>query len=89
MRHTSLSTSWPMTMLMESVAYCVTGITFSISLVLLCSITHNFLRYSCSQPSGLHDNSGAAGDWVNCGTCGEWAHFGCDRRQGLGAFKVL
>ncbi|KAK4746853.1 hypothetical protein SAY87_025890 [Trapa incisa] len=19
--------------------------------------------------------------------CGEWAHFGCDRRQGLGAFK--
>ncbi|KAI3414558.1 uncharacterized protein J3R85_016201 [Psidium guajava] len=32
-------------------------------------------------------HSGAAGDWVNCGTCGEWAHFGCDRRQGLGAFK--
>ncbi|GAA0145868.1 hypothetical protein LIER_05954 [Lithospermum erythrorhizon] len=31
--------------------------------------------------------SSAAGDWVNCGTCGEWAHFGCDRRQGLGAFK--
>ncbi|KAK7846107.1 at-rich interactive domain-containing protein 4, partial [Quercus suber] len=30
----------------------------------------------------------AAGDWVNnCGICGEWAHFGCDRRQGLGAFK--
>ncbi|MFS7974657.1 putative chromatin regulator PHD family [Helianthus anomalus] len=29
----------------------------------------------------------AAGDWVNCGVCGEWAHFGCDRRQGLGAFK--
>jgi hypothetical protein len=25
---------------------------------------------------------------VNCGICGEWAHFGCDRRQGLGAFKV-
>ncbi|KAE8712523.1 AT-rich interactive domain-containing protein 4 [Hibiscus syriacus] len=24
---------------------------------------------------------------VNCGVCGEWAHFGCDRRQGLGAFK--
>lgn len=34
-------------------------------------------------------NSSAAGDWVNCGICGEWAHFGCDRRQGLGAFKVL
>ncbi|KAJ8767421.1 hypothetical protein K2173_017465 [Erythroxylum novogranatense] len=32
-------------------------------------------------------NSSAAGDWVNCGNCGEWAHFGCDRRQGLGAFK--
>ncbi|KAK4741470.1 hypothetical protein SAY87_025058 [Trapa incisa] len=32
-------------------------------------------------------HSGAAGDWVNCGVCGEWAHFGCDRRQGLGAFK--
>ncbi|KAG5538031.1 hypothetical protein RHGRI_025202 [Rhododendron griersonianum] len=31
--------------------------------------------------------SSAAGDWVNCGICGEWAHFGCDRRQGLGAFK--
>ncbi|XP_078429531.1 ARID/BRIGHT DNA-binding domain-containing protein isoform X2 [Wolffia australiana] len=28
-----------------------------------------------------------AGDWVNCGLCGEWAHFGCDKRQGLGAFK--
>ena len=33
-------------------------------------------------------NSSAAGDWVNCGICGEWAHFGCDTRQGLGAFKV-
>lgn len=33
-------------------------------------------------------SSSAAGDWVNCGLCGEWAHFGCDRRQGLGAFKV-
>ncbi|WJX24541.1 AT-rich interactive domain-containing protein 4, variant 2 [Trifolium repens] len=32
-------------------------------------------------------HSSAAGDWVNCGLCGEWAHFGCDRRQGLGAFK--
>ncbi|KAA0059361.1 AT-rich interactive domain-containing protein 4-like [Cucumis melo var. makuwa] len=32
-------------------------------------------------------HSSAAGDWVNCGFCGEWAHFGCDRRQGLGAFK--
>ncbi|KAK6118737.1 hypothetical protein DH2020_047542 [Rehmannia glutinosa] len=29
----------------------------------------------------------APGDWVNCGLCGEWAHFGCDRRPGLGAFK--
>lgn len=25
---------------------------------------------------------------MNCGICGKWAHFGCDRRQGLGAFKV-
>ncbi|PSS07285.1 AT-rich interactive domain-containing protein [Actinidia chinensis var. chinensis] len=32
-------------------------------------------------------HSSAAGDWVNCGMCGEWAHFGCDRRPGLGAFK--
>ncbi|KAK7276497.1 hypothetical protein RIF29_17637 [Crotalaria pallida] len=32
-------------------------------------------------------HSSAAGDWVNCGICGEWAHFGCDRSQGLGAFK--
>ncbi|KAF3968900.1 hypothetical protein CMV_007262 [Castanea mollissima] len=32
-------------------------------------------------------HSSAAGHWVNCGICGEWAHFGCDRRQGLGAFK--
>lgn len=32
--------------------------------------------------------SSAPGDWVNCGLCGEWAHFGCDRRPGLGAFKV-
>ncbi|KAJ7552209.1 hypothetical protein O6H91_06G046200 [Diphasiastrum complanatum] len=32
-------------------------------------------------------HSGAEGDWVNCGMCGEWAHFGCDRRMGLGSFK--
>ncbi|KAL2643998.1 hypothetical protein R1flu_011585 [Riccia fluitans] len=32
-------------------------------------------------------HSGAAGDWVNCGICGEWAHFGCDKRTGLGTFK--
>ncbi|XAR51296.1 hypothetical protein NMG60_11005891 [Bertholletia excelsa] len=32
-------------------------------------------------------HSSAVGDWVNCGICGEWALFGCDRRQGLGAFK--
>ncbi|CAA7394992.1 unnamed protein product [Spirodela intermedia] len=32
-------------------------------------------------------HSSEAGDWVNCGLCGEWAHFGCDKRQGLGAFK--
>lgn len=37
----------------------------------------------------LRSSSSAAGDWVNCGICGEWAHFGCDRRPGLGAFKVL
>eukprot|EP01018_Ginkgo_biloba_P027848 Gb_40034 [translate_table: standard] len=32
-------------------------------------------------------HSSTPGDWVNCGICGEWAHFGCDRRTGLGAFK--
>ncbi|KAJ1289798.1 hypothetical protein BS78_02G192200 [Paspalum vaginatum] len=32
-------------------------------------------------------HSSAPGDWVNCGLCDEWAHFGCDRRQGLGTFK--
>ncbi|XP_020104023.1 AT-rich interactive domain-containing protein 4-like [Ananas comosus] len=32
-------------------------------------------------------HSSAPGDWVNCGLCGEWAHFGCDRRQGLASFK--
>ncbi|KAH7446503.1 hypothetical protein KP509_01G059600 [Ceratopteris richardii] len=32
-------------------------------------------------------HSSAAGDWVNCGACGEWAHYGCDKRHGLGAFK--
>ncbi|KAJ7524785.1 hypothetical protein O6H91_17G021500 [Diphasiastrum complanatum] len=32
-------------------------------------------------------HSSAEGDWVNCGMCGEWAHFGCDRRMGLGSFK--
>ncbi|URD93737.1 Phosphatidylinositol-4-phosphate 5-Kinase [Musa troglodytarum] len=32
-------------------------------------------------------HSSAPGDWVNCGLCGEWAHFGCDRRPGLGTFK--
>ncbi|CAO2169277.1 unnamed protein product [Urochloa humidicola] len=32
-------------------------------------------------------HSSALGDWVNCGLCGEWAHFGCDRRQELGTFK--
>lgn len=37
----------------------------------------------------MRSYSSAAGDWVNCGICGEWAHFGCDRRPGLGAFKVL
>ncbi|OEL19626.1 AT-rich interactive domain-containing protein 4 [Dichanthelium oligosanthes] len=33
-------------------------------------------------------HSGDPGGWVNCGVCGEWAHFGCDKRQGLGTFKV-
>ncbi|XP_024522751.1 AT-rich interactive domain-containing protein 4 [Selaginella moellendorffii] len=32
-------------------------------------------------------HSSAEGDWVNCGICGEWAHFGCDRRTGLATFK--
>eukprot|EP00897_Mesotaenium_endlicherianum_P005569 jgi/Mesen1/503/ME000104S10594 len=31
---------------------------------------------------------GTGGDWVNCGRCGEWAHFDCDPRNGLGFFKV-
>ncbi|CAH8354151.1 unnamed protein product [Eruca vesicaria subsp. sativa] len=31
--------------------------------------------------------SSTAGDWVNCGSCGEWAHFGCDGRPCLGGFK--
>jgi hypothetical protein len=35
-----------------------------------------------------HGCSGAEGDWVKCGICGEWAHFGCDNRGGLGTFKV-
>ena len=39
-------------------------------------------------PSFVYNYSSAPGDWVNCGLCGEWAHFGCDRRQGLGTFKV-
>ena len=34
-------------------------------------------------------SSSTAGDWVNCGICGEWAHYGCDKRNGLGAFKVI
>jgi hypothetical protein len=41
-----------------------------------------------SKTSFLCNSSSAPGDWVNCGLCGEWAHFGCDRRQGLGTFKV-
>ncbi|XP_042398717.1 AT-rich interactive domain-containing protein 4-like isoform X1 [Zingiber officinale] len=32
-------------------------------------------------------HSSTPGDWVNCGLCGEWAHFGCDRRLGLATFK--
>lgn len=51
---------------------------------LLCNILQPFKR-----SSGVHLCSGAEGDWVNCGSCGEWAHFGCDQRSGLGAFKVL
>ncbi|URD82290.1 ARID BRIGHT DNA-binding domain-containing protein [Musa troglodytarum] len=31
--------------------------------------------------------SSAPGDWVSCGSCSEWAHLGCDRRQGLATFK--
>lgn len=31
--------------------------------------------------------SGAEGDWVNCNMCRQWAHYGCDRRTGLSAFK--
>ncbi|KAG6769863.1 hypothetical protein POTOM_025529 [Populus tomentosa] len=50
-----------------------------------CLLCHRSLSLSASpSPSPFFS---AAGDWVNCGICGEWAHFGCDRRQGLGAFK--
>ncbi|KAL9263259.1 AT-rich interactive domain-containing protein [Drosera capensis] len=45
-------------------------------------------NYTASNRMTGVGNTGAAGDWVNCGTCGGWAHFGCDRRQGLGAFKI-
>ncbi|ONM04372.1 AT-rich interactive domain-containing protein 4 [Zea mays] len=41
-----------------------------------CLICHSLCIYS-----------GALGDWVNCGLCGEWAHLGCDRRKGLSTFK--
>ena len=74
---------------MENAACCVTGLSLSLSLSHALVSLHIY-RTVCSTDTGefLHGNSSAAGDWVNCGICGEWAHFGCDRRQGLGAFKV-
>ena len=77
---------------MENAACCVTGL--SLSLMHLCTHAYTVSLHIyitvCSTDTGefLCGNSSAAGDWVNCGICGEWAHFGCDRRQGLGAFKV-
>lgn len=60
-------------------------------LVLMCVqvAAANLIFCKCFSYNLCLFNSSAAGDWVNCGICGEWAHFGCDRRQGLGAFKVL
>lgn len=78
--------SWLMMMLMESAAYCVTGL-----FILLFSANFKYCVLTKLYAYNWIDfwyNSSAAGDWVNCGICGEWAHFGCDRRQGLGAFKV-
>ncbi|KAF6146671.1 hypothetical protein GIB67_008957 [Kingdonia uniflora] len=54
-------------------------ISASLSLFFFLMVTDEYI--------GAIFRSSAAGDWVNCGVCGEWAHFGCDRRQGLGAFK--
>lgn len=75
---------------MESAAWCVTGLSLRLWSLFISimwrwpsSVLLTIIYLSC------RGNSSAAGDWVNCGVCGEWAHFGCDRRQGLGAFKVL
>ncbi|URE03607.1 ARID/BRIGHT DNA binding domain [Musa troglodytarum] len=46
-------------------------------------LAHDDVDGSCC----LLCHSSAPGDWVNCGLCGEWAHFGCDRRPGLATFK--
>jgi hypothetical protein len=54
----------------------------------LCLVWNSSLSLRNLTPSFVHYSSSAPGDWVNCGLCGEWAHFGCDRRQGLGTFKV-
>ncbi|CAD6245324.1 unnamed protein product [Miscanthus lutarioriparius] len=47
-------------------------------------LAHDDIEEECC----LFCRSSDLGDWVNCGVCGEWVHLGCDRRQGLGNFKV-
>jgi len=73
---------------MANAAYCVTGLRFCLCLSMCVRLQRSVLL-TIIYLSCCVNNSSAAGDWVNCGMCGEWAHFGCDRRQGLGAFKVL
>ncbi|CAL9205428.1 unnamed protein product [Musa hybrid cultivar] len=46
-------------------------------------LAHNDVDGECC----LLCRSSAPGDWVSCGSCSEWAHLGCDRRQGLATFK--
>lgn len=38
--------------------------------------------------AGFNVCSVAPGSWLNCSACGEWAHYDCDQREGLGSFKV-
>jgi hypothetical protein len=69
-------------MWMGNAAYFVTGL-------MRCSICASVPIGTIEPDTSCYcDSSSAPGDWVNCGLCGEWAHFGCDRRQGLGTFKV-
>jgi hypothetical protein len=59
----------------------------SILSVIMFSLDFKFVMRKLT-PSFVHYSSSAPRDWVNYGLCGEWAHFGCDRRQGLGTLKV-